>query len=636
MSLRITYKFLLIFSTLLALAILVHDRTPDLDSVSANSHVTDPEIFINAKITSVKHEGSCPDDWWFGCGNADFYSRVDIDGVQYTTPYVGDDNNISPNWQFPSDGGSQLAVYQSGKIDFEIRLWDKDGDLRGDDDAMSISGGSKTFSADIKWNAQLFSGFTLSDGGGVIPFEEIEPNQWKLSSSADGSGGSRASVEFEISIFVNQLDQVVDPSISINRPLAVHLPIHPSDTDVLTLRAASVDEHGMPVPVGDIEIWIDEDGSESQAEMQRLTGSTGGSCTPGTGPLTFCIETIDLSTVLTATTLDDDEQRTFSYGVRIVPVGQVPELGYWSGWRTITVGNRTNADVIGFSIGQTHNEYAVDLLYSPMANDFGASGCSVSVAGVTTCATAMTTSLALAAIEDNWLNSFFTSFDYSPNNFGAKTDTFAHLDLILANANRFNFYYTTVPSSGLGYVDSNSTPPVTPAKCDGNPPMRIDPTTGNAVQITGYDTIFLFHSSIFRDCTAGSDWVTIEALDYIVTLHEMGHRPFGNADIYCCDGGNFEAADQPNLFAEQADCDASPVLGTGPSPAISANTAPCPSFVRNSGSDWFRPESASSLMGTESSTILHPDGVTTILAQAGPASTNRFMWYLNRCQQGLC
>jgi len=88
----------------------------------------------------------------------------------------------------------------------------------------------------------------------------------------------------------------------------------------------------------------------------------------------------------------------------------------------------------------------------------------------------MTTSLALAAIEDNWLNSFFTSFDYSPNNFGAKTDTFAHLDLILANANRFNFYYTTVPSSGLGYVDSSSTPPVTPAKCDGNPPMRIDPT----------------------------------------------------------------------------------------------------------------------------------------------------------------
>jgi len=65
-----------------------------------------------------------------------------------------------------------------------------------------------------------------------------------------------------------------------------------------------------------------------------------------------------------------------------------------------------------------------------------------------------------------------------------------------------------------------------------------------------------------RDCAPGGDrFFTGDAtrmdggLLGRVFLHETGHRPFGLADEYCCDGGYFQADPFPNVYEEPEDCE---------------------------------------------------------------------------------
>ena len=48
----------------------------------------------------------------------------------------------------------------------------------------------------------------------------------------------------------------------------------------------------------------------------------------------------------------------------------------------------------------------------------------------------------------------------------------------------------------------------------------------------------MFHTDNFRDCAPGGERVfSTEPGSFGTILHESGHRPFGLADEYCCDGG---------------------------------------------------------------------------------------------------
>ena len=65
-----------------------------------------------------------------------------------------------------------------------------------------------------------------------------------------------------------------------------------------------------------------------------------------------------------------------------------------------------------------------------------------------------------------------------------------------------------------------------------------------------------------RDCAPGGDrFFTGDATHMDggllgrVFLHETGHRPFGLADEYCCDGGYFQADPFPNVYEEPEDCE---------------------------------------------------------------------------------
>jgi hypothetical protein len=60
------------------------------------------------------------------------------------------------------------------------------------------------------------------------------------------------------------------------------------------------------------------------------------------------------------------------------------------------------------------------------------------------------------------------------------------------------------------------------------------------------DAGVVLHTDAFRDC-ATDGLFSSEPTSFGTVLHESGHRPFGLADEYCCDGGYFEGLPFPNL-----------------------------------------------------------------------------------------
>jgi hypothetical protein len=71
-----------------------------------------------------------PDSGWFG-DDADFYSRLQINGTSLSSGVVSNSNNISPNWTFTQ---SVTGRY----VSLEVELWDSDGGLAGADDRIDI------------------------------------------------------------------------------------------------------------------------------------------------------------------------------------------------------------------------------------------------------------------------------------------------------------------------------------------------------------------------------------------------------------------------------------------------------------------------------------------------------------------
>jgi hypothetical protein len=671
---------------------------------------------FSVKIQSVNATGGCIDDWLFGCGNADFYPVVSIDaGLNQDYSYKDDDNSITPNWQFPKAGTGNKPKMMQNKADFKIEIWDRDGGLRGDDDHIDINpGSSRDLIGHIEWQfdeANPNNSFTWArlvvDGAGpggtdfVTNFADDPPFGFRIDDiEFAGNSGDRARVTLDFSLVASGGISMEEPGAKV-RPLGIHSPIHPGPLDSLVITAGLVDEFGDAVSYDTIEIWIDEDGQQSTTDdRHHLIGSVGGSCwVSGATSGSTCSETVDLALIPEAPGLSPDEQRMFAYGIYATDV--TTHIGWvWSGWRSLTVGNRAGENFIGFSIGTGNPRNAVDLLYSPNATDYGAVGCSMQavdpaslspsfydwngdgiidyVPSIPTCASPVVQSQFTAGVEDNWKNSFFTSTDWSFFNWcfwvlpsGNNTidncalnpagagvgainyDTPQHLDVVAEFQEQFNFWYTTEPGIGTGFTDGS---------CGVSIPKEVK--DGIVRSIAPFvDTTYLLHTTPWRDCApGGGKRVTITQSAYPTTLHETGHRPFGAADIYCCDGGYFQRSTHPNLYAEQEDfflwlpwqdnlegasdyswgdtvpgCEDEDLLGTSGKPIPDANNDPCPSFTDDHflENDWFRPEPVGSLMGNQWTVITLPDG-RRVFTQAGPSTYYRVIWYLGVCDGGGC
>jgi hypothetical protein len=133
-------------------------------------------------------------------------------------------------------------------------------------------------------------------------------------------------------------------------------------------------------------------------------------------------------------------------------------------------------------------------------------------------------------------------------------------------------------------------------------PTAADPSNTNCVltlpanwaaDYSWRDSGAILHRDIFRDC-ANSGVFSTEPTSLGTVLHETGHSPFGLADEYCCDGGYFEAAPNPDLWDTLAECQAdAPTLGrvasdcrtitdSRPTPAVNWFTSePTPNDLMN-------------------------------------------------------
>jgi hypothetical protein len=124
---------------------------------------------------------------------------------------------------------------------------------------------------------------------------------------------------------------------------------------------------------------------------------------------------------------------------------------------------------------------------------------------------------------------------------------FGTMPSFLENQHMFNFW--------IGIDSGNASPRPSNEKCFRQPPDHFSSKYAFA------DSAGIVHRSDCRD-NAGSPGVfTIEMnLDRLqVVIHEAGHRPFGLADEYCCDGGYFTNSiiDTPpfaNLFRRENGC----------------------------------------------------------------------------------
>ena len=317
----------------------------------------------------------------------------------------------------------------------------------------------------------------------------------------------------------------------------------------------------------------------------------------------------------------------------------------WSGWRIAAVGDQGDVDVIPISVGTKQTTHAVDILLLPEGVDYYSGG-SCSSAGsspdlVVTCTGDIDAAKWSEDIGVLLGGSIFSSADWSKTIALDPTGKLTHSDLLVYKQDTLNIWYSSVPA----YVPVPTAEEIEARGHDARCTILVsDEFKSNN---DSFDVMAVIHRTKWRDCAPSGTFSTepgnladgtFNSRSLSTFLHELGHKPFGNSDIYCkadgtnCDGGYSQKDPYPNLYASQDACDEDSVLGSLGKPVPAANSKPCPSFTSNKGDDWFRPEPPNSLMGSHHNI----DPATGVYSQYGPASVNRILWYFGKCEDGGC
>lgn len=600
-------------------------------------------VVVRLTIEHVSEVGDCFDPGLFGlCEPPDFYAYMEIDGTERTTDHVLNDASINPNWILENSG----VVLGSNRADIQIQIWDADSFLRFEDDKGDIDPfDGRNMNGRLSWDWEDFTWAKLTLWGvgpsGSNFTQDLTPNapEGFLGTPVTFTGGSGnsppARIRFRVDLLTPPGLPLDDPGDKI-RPLGIHSPIYPSVTDTLTITGGVVDEFGQPVNRDTIEIWFDEDGVEPRPSVPIYT------CP---GVTSSCSTTVDL------TTLTDLGSR-FAYGIyaRDLSTHSPP---VWSGWRLSAVDDPDDGvyavgDVIPISVGTRPMDEAVDILLIPDGIDYFSGGNCISslpVSAFLTFALFFIDSVECDGAFDSaqWSTdigvllggTIFSSADWSQATASNPGARLAHSDVLLLNQKQINIWYAEVHAVIPRMPDLQN---------DGHCLVLIP--LDFRIQTLAFDVTAVIHRTDFRDCAPpgvftsepGNTTTGFNARSLSTFLHELGHSPFGNMDIYCCDGGYLQRNVHPNLYHEREDrpgtpgCDNDPVLGDSGKPAPPANTAPCPEFISKANWDWYRPEPPNSIMGTHNQT----DPGTGFYSQYGPSSANRILWYLGKCNNGDC
>ncbi len=200
---------------------------------------------------------------------------------------------------------------------------------------------------------------------------------------------------------------------------------------------------------------------------------------------------------------------SFNYGCRVLDDG----MAAWTGWRTVAVGTSELTDSYNGRIPIIYSGPRSSSLDFVFYADQGTYNGSADPQFITNVETAIS-------------NSYFTDVLY------------------IQNQDKMNYWLAQeTAEAGNGFPGCNQSAP----------------------QKAWEDAAVIFHTDSFRDCAVDGTF-TSEPTSFGTILHETGHRPFGLADEYCCDGGYFQTDEFPNLWDDGDDCapDA-PNLGKMPS-----------------------------------------------------------------------
>ncbi|HEV8404496.1 MAG TPA: hypothetical protein VGQ13_01190 [Nitrososphaera sp.] len=255
-------------------------------------------------------------------GGADFYAVVTIDGQEFDNKDSPDqdafegNNDITPDWEFTKPVDASL-----GSINVNIRIFDEDGFLRGDDDESDIDPGSER---DLDLSVSL-APCTVSGeltGGCAVTLE------------TSGSNTDNDSSTLQFIIVVTE-----PPSSPGNNVSCIHAPIWPQPGDTVTITATALDGVAAPKVADTIEIWV------NQQSAAVATGS---------------------GTTLTFTTAAINDP-TFSYGCRIVDNG-VP---IFTGWRVVSVGPPDGSSAVPLIFTGSRGS-SIDIAFVPDRDSYSA------------------------------------------------------------------------------------------------------------------------------------------------------------------------------------------------------------------------------------------------------------------------
>jgi hypothetical protein len=264
-------------------------------------------------------------------------------------------------------------------------------------------------------------------------------------------------------------------------------------------------------------------------------------------------------------TVNDVPAGSFSYGCRIKDEG-VP---VFTGWRTVGVGVTTGPVPLVYT-GPLSSR--IDIVFIADRDSYSGSGDP----------------------------SFLTDVERVIGT------AYYDFDVFLSNQDKFNFWLA--PGLGDARPFANGACPHT------TPP-------GYEQMFAFADTGALIHTDDFRDCAPGgqrlfsSEPTTTAHLQTV--RHESGHRPFGLADEYCCDGGYYEQDEVPNVYESAQACQTD-------APSLGYPASFCRSFMstRNNQTYWVSDPASNDLM------------VDNTTPQA--ADLRRINWLFGNCAAAKC
>lgn len=253
---------------------------------------------------------------------ADFYTVTTIDGQEFETDDISNQDDVMPDWQFSVD----VPLPRVLPIPIQIAIFERDGVLRGDDEHADLTTGDDDRDVDL----------LLSLGNGCLLSGDV-------SGSCDetlvtrGDSDDRGEIEFRVEV------EAPPRTASGLNVQCIHRPILPDPGEPVEIIAFAVNDQLQAVFVDEVEIWVDDPDAPAFVQSGSLVNGAiydAGSFAEG----------------------------SFDYGCRVLDGGEVA----FSGWRKATVGDPGDYDEAVPVLFTAPRRSAIDIVFVADQDNYAA------------------------------------------------------------------------------------------------------------------------------------------------------------------------------------------------------------------------------------------------------------------------